>query len=70
MSTNISEASAKIRQVGSRNVRAVPMPGERVDGQYQIEVLENGGWSAVLVGTTKKIAEDIIATACNRIILG
>lgn len=70
MSANLNEANARIRKAGSRNVRTVPMPGEKIDGQYQIEILEGGNWSVVLSGTTKKIAEDIVAAACNRVILG
>lgn len=70
MSINLSEASAKIRQAGARNVRSVPVPGEKVDGLYQIEILEGASWTTVLSGVPKKIAEDLIATACNRVILG
>lgn len=70
MPINLSETSAKIRSVGARNVRIVPVLGERVDGLQQIEILEGSTWSAILSGVSKKIAEDIVATACNRVILG
>jgi len=71
MAVNLNETVQKIKQVGSQNVRSTPMPGEDVvNGKYQIEVNENGVWSAIAIGVSKRIAEDIISQAVNRTILG
>lgn len=71
MAININEAIQKIKQVGASSVRTVPMAGEAVDGgQYQIEVQENGSWTAIVTGVKKTMAEDIIRQATNRVILG
>ena len=68
---NLNEAVQKIKQVGGTNVRAVPMSGQSVQGgQFQIEVKEGGAWSPIVSGVSKKIAEDIINQAINRVILG
>lgn len=67
---NINEAIQRIRQAGSKNVRCVPMAGQPVmDGDYQIEIL-NDTWSPIVTGVKKKIAEDLIAQATNKVILG
>jgi cytochrome c551/c552 len=71
MSVNLNEAIQKIKQAGANNARAVPMPGENVtEGNYQIEINTQGKWVAIVTGIKKKIAEDIISQATNRVILG
>ena len=71
MTANINEAIQKIKQVGATNTRIVPMPGQTaLDGKQQVEICEAGNWRAVVVGVTRKMAEDIVAQASNRVILG
>ena len=71
MAVNVNEAIEKIKKAGVQFVRTVPMPGQNVNtGDYQIEIKEGGAWSPVATGITKKIAEDIISQATNRVILG
>ena len=70
MPINVNEAIQRIKQAGSTGVRAVPMPNQPVaDGDYQIEVMDNG-WIPIMTGIKKKIAEDIISQAVNKVILG
>lgn len=70
MIANINEAIQKIKSIGSINTRIVPMEGQTITGSCQIEIKENGLWSPVVTGVTNKIAENIIAQATNRVILG
>lgn len=71
MTANINEAIQKIKKVGGTNARIVPMAGQNVlEGKVQIEVRDGGNWQAVVSGITQKMAEDIIAQATNRVILG
>jgi hypothetical protein len=68
---DVNSAIQMIKQVGSSRVRAVPMPDQNVmDGNYQIEVKEDSGWRPIVTGIKKRIAEDIITQATNRVILG
>lgn len=67
---NLSEAVAKIKKVGSTNARAVPMPGKTIQQDHQIEIKENNNWTPILTGITKKMAEDLISQATNKVILG
>jgi hypothetical protein len=47
------------------------MPNQDVNsGDYQIEIRANEIWSPIVTGVSKKIAEDIINQATNRVILG
>tara|TARA_R110000751_G_scaffold288785_4_gene394909 strand:+ start:1135 stop:1353 length:219 start_codon:yes stop_codon:yes gene_type:complete len=72
MSINVNEATRKIKEAGAASVRAVPMAGQNVQtGSYQIEVVnQNGSWEIVAECPNKKIAEDIISQAINKVILG
>ena len=70
MVLNINEAIAKIKAVGATNVRSVPMPGHTPSGQYQVEIKENAVWVPIVTGLNKRMAEDIITQATNRVILG
>jgi hypothetical protein len=71
MAVNVNEAIEKIKKAGVANVRTVPMPGQNVNaGDYQIEINESGAWIPVATGISKKIAEDIVSQATNRVILG
>jgi hypothetical protein len=71
MAINVNEAARKIKEVGAANVRAVPMAGQNVqNGSYQIEIRKNDTWEVVAECPNKKIAEDIISQAVNKVILG
>lgn len=71
MAVNVNEAVAKIKAVGSTNVRAVPMNGQNVhDGAYQIEIKQNDNWVIIAECPNKKIADEIIIQATNNVILG
>lgn len=71
MAVNVNEAIQQIRKAGIQFVRSVPMPGQNVNtGDYQIEIKKDDSWTPVATGITKKIAEDIISQATNRVILG
>jgi hypothetical protein len=63
---NMNEAVQKIKSVGSTNARIISSP----DGKAQIEVREGGAWNPLVSGITRKIAEDIMSQATNRVILG
>lgn len=68
---NVSEAITKIKTVGSGCVRSVPMPNQPyADGDYQIEIKQEGQWTPIVTGVKKHIAESIIQQALNRVILG
>jgi hypothetical protein len=68
---NMNEAVLKIKAAGSKAVRVVPGPGQSVDsGLYQIEILESSGWSPVVQGLAKQVAESMVNQAVNRVILG
>lgn len=68
---DVNEATKKIKAVGANNVRVVPCPGQNVHtGEHQIEVNNDGSWSVIATCPTKKIAEDIVSQAVNRVILG
>jgi hypothetical protein len=68
---DISEAIAKIKDAGSTKVRTVPMSGENaLTGKYQIELNNNGTWVSIACGMSRKMCEDIISQALNRVILG
>lgn len=63
---NITEATAKIRKVGSLNTRIV----EGADKLCQVEVKENGAWTPVVVGLTKVLAENLVSQATKQVICG
>mgnify|MGYP001594996388 CR=1 FL=1 len=65
MTANINDAIQKIKSLGLSNTRIVSS-GEK----SCIEVRENGQWNKVIVGVTQRIAEDIVAQATNKVILG
>lgn len=68
---DMNEAVLKIKAAGSKAVRVVPGPGQSVDGGlYQIEILESAGWSTLVQGLTKQVAESMVNQAVNRVILG
>lgn len=71
MAININEAIAAIKRVGMHKVRVVPVTGQSpLDGKQQIEICENGVWSAVVTGVTSNMAQDILSQASNRVICG
>ena len=71
MTINVNEAIQRIKVAGVGRVRTVPMPGEDVNSDnYQIEINEGGNWTSVVTGVSKRIAEDMISQATNRVILG
>ena len=67
---DINEAIQKIKSVGSSAVRVVPMNGQTVDGNHQIEINQNGNWTTILTGVKRPMAEDIIRQATNKVLLG
>lgn len=68
---NFNEAIQKIKAGGAKNVRVLPEKGQSInDGNYQIEILENGNWLPLVSGIKKKMAEDIVQQAINKVILG
>ena len=68
---NINEAVQKIKRAGATNVRVVPMDGQSaISGMHKIEVKDQGTWFVVVEGIQKKMAEDIITQATNKVILG
>ena len=68
---DISETIVRIRKAGLASVRSVPMAGESpLSGKYQIEILENGSWTAIAGGMNRKMCEDVVSQALNRVILG
>lgn len=67
---NINEAIVQIKAVGATNVRSVPMPGQTINGQHQVEIRKDAVWTPIVVGLAKHIAEGIIAQATNRTICG
>ncbi len=71
MTADINEAVQKIKQVGTRNARIVPMSGQSaLDGRQQLEIREGSEWRPIVTGITRKMAEDILAQAVNRVLLG
>lgn len=70
MPANINEAIQKIKAVGPNSVRIVPMQGQPVDGDHQVEIHENGSWTPVVIGIKRPMAEDIVRQATNRVLLG
>lgn len=66
----MNEAVTRIKKAGSSKVRAVPISGGNIDGDYQIEVMEDAGWVAVVSGLKKAMAEDLISQSLNRVLLG
>lgn len=73
MLINVNEAVQKIKACGNKNVRLVPMPGQSInDGDYQIETLNESTkqWTPVISGIKKKMGEDLISQAVNKVILG
>lgn len=68
---DISEAIVKIKEAGAGRVRTVPMSGENaLTGKYQIELNESGAWNPIARGMSRKMCEDVISQALNRVILG
>jgi hypothetical protein len=71
MPHNLNETIQQIKAAGANNARAVPMSGQSVaNGDYQIEIKESNSWKVVMSGIKKQMAEDLIAQAVNRVILG
>ena len=71
MVLDVNNATLAIKKAGATNVRATPMSGQSItEGDYQIEINENGQWIPVIAGIKKLIAEQIITQALNRVILG
>jgi hypothetical protein len=62
---NMNEAVTKIKQIGTANTRIIES-----SGACSIEVYQDGKWDPLVVGVTKRIAEDIVSQATNRVILG
>jgi hypothetical protein len=67
---NIVEVTEQIKAAGSIKVRVVPMPGNNINGKYQIDVLKGIEWSPIIEGLEKTMAESIVQQAFNRVICG
>lgn len=68
---DVNGAIIAIRNAGASRVRILPMIGEdAINGNYQIEVNQNGGWAQVLTGVKKNMAEQMVTQALNRTICG
>jgi uncharacterized metal-binding protein len=68
---NIHEAVQKIKKVGSSNVRVIPMDGQpALTGLHKIEIRDQGVWITIVEGVQKRMAEDIVTQAINKVILG
>lgn len=73
MMYNFNEAIQKIKAKGANHVRVVPMIGQPVnDGDYQIELFDKdkNAWSPIVSGLKKRMAEDLVGQAINKVILG
>lgn len=70
MAIKVNEITEAVKKAGSSNTRVVPMAGSGLDGLHQIEVKENGSWNSVASGLSKRMAEDLIQQATNRVLLG
>jgi hypothetical protein len=71
VSINLNETTAAIRKAGAVNVRVVPMKGQTIDGEHQIEIQNvPGTWQTILTGIKKPMAESIVRDATNRVLLG
>lgn len=67
----MTEAISKIKTAGASKVRSVPMAGNHVvDGLYQIEILKEGIWTAIVGGIPKNAADSMISQAVNNVLLG
>lgn len=67
---NVTAVIQEIKKAGQNSVRAIPMANQPIDGNYEIEIQENGNWRTVISGLKKPMAEDIIRQATNRVLLG
>jgi nitrate reductase beta subunit len=68
---NVNEAIQKIKSIGASNVRIVPMAGQPINsGDHQIEIKSGANWEPIVSGVKKKMAEDIVNQAINKVILG
>lgn len=66
---NLTEAIQKIKTLGAKNVRVVPMPNQpAITGMHMIEVRDGGLWMGIVSGLSKTAAEDIVRQATNRVI--
>lgn len=70
MPANINEAIQKIKAVGPNSVRIMPMAGQPIDGDHQVEINATGSWVPVVTGIKRSMAEDIVRQATNRVLLG
>lgn len=68
---NVNEAIQKIKSIGASNVRIVPMAGQPINnGDHQIEIKSGSNWETIVSGVKKRMAEDIVNQAINKVILG
>ena len=68
---NINEAVQKIKKAGSTNVRVVPMDGQAaLTGMHKIEIKDQGIWITIVEGIQKRMAEDMVTQAVNKVIFG
>jgi hypothetical protein len=71
MTANLNDAIQTIKKVGVNKTRIVPMEGQSpLEGQQEIQVLRDGKWESVVTGLSRKMAEEFVAQAANKVILG
>ena len=63
---NLQEALLKIREVGLKNTRIMPLPNTK---RARIQIRDRSGWVTVLI-VNNNIAEDVLNQAKSNLILG
>lgn len=70
MRVDINGVNLAIRNAGSINTRITPMSDKSADGLYMIEVREGSEWRPILTDVKRNIAESIVASSVNKVLLG
>lgn len=70
MRVDINGVNLAIRNAGSINTRITPMADKSADGLYMIEVREGSEWRPILTDVKRNIAESIVASSVNKVLLG
>lgn len=63
---DLNETINKVKSAGKSGSRIV-IDG---DGKCSVEVKDGAGWSAVITGISKTMAEEIMSRASDRLLLG
>lgn len=71
MTVDVNNVTIAIKRAGATNVRITPMAGQSItEGDHQIEINQNGTWSAIATGVKRTLAEQLVNQALNRTICG